>query len=1196
MKSTNCRIITFYSYKGGTGRSMALANVAWVLAANRKRVLVIDWDLEAPGLHRYFRPFLVDEHLTSSEGLIDFVMSFADEVIRPQPQVVAENWFIEHADITPYAISINFDDFPSPGRIDFVPAGRQGTSYAKRVSVFDWQNFYDRLGGGAFLEALKRRMRKDYDYILIDSRTGVSDTAGICTVQMPDVLAVCFTYNNQSIEGAAAVAHSARVARRQLRDQADLRSIEVLPIPTRVDQSETDMLRARELYARSHFEDLIQGKANLDVYWRAVEIPYIPFYSYEEMLAPFRDEPNDPKSLLGAIVRITDQLTGSEVSEFNFPISPEEKTRIREAFSAAKISVAKQTTRSSVTESTIQEKVRQAEAAFVQFSSSQQDDAKRILTRLVRVGRPEDGGIVKQQVREVDLGELSEAVSALASVHLILLERDSLSADQTVEIVDEVLIQHWPRLRSWIEEDFDFLTWRQRLRDHLREWQASDFKNDFLMRGERLREAQNWLSKHDKDLTEREKEFINRSSQTEYKPSAYQDTVGLRACIVRPFGVKDGIDFDSIERNLIDPALERLGIEGKTTLNILEGGNIRPDMLQLLLTASIVIADLSTHDATVFYELGLRHALRDRGTFMISCNPNRLAFDLQIERFFTYSSKNPSASVEDLIRALWLQVKAEQINSPVFMALPDLSEPNPSQLISVPSGFREEVERARKMLGDLKLLAWEARGFFWEVKGLRMIARAEFNLRSFAAAKNTWEDIRRIAPGDLEANLSLGTIYGRLGEFLDSELALNSALSNKEISNKKKAQAYALLGRNAKTLWRKEWEAVSDPLARPTAALRSGLLQESVDNYERAFEEDFNHYNSGLNALMMLKITIELATAYPSVWTGRFKTRRKAEDELEDLVEHASRLAGAVEVALDANTRRLERENTKDIWVEIAVADLRLLTSDNPDWVVTAYRDALDGESDRAWESVRDQFAMFHGLDILKANVEEVIKYIGLPEAKLNQDSPKRVLIFTGHAIDRPHRRTPRFPADKESVVRQKIKEAVEAEMKLGEGISFGIAGGASGGDILFHEVCEELQIPTQLYLAIPSSLYVNQSVRPAGENWVQRFDALYVGRSKEKRVRVLSQKEHEPTDQKEFLPRWLRYKPNYNIWQRNNRWILYNALAVSGDDRVTLIALWDGVVRGDFDGGVGDMVQTVQRQGARTIIIKTESFFDSIS
>ena len=71
------RIITFYSYKGGTGRSMALANVAFVLALNGNRVLVIDWDLEAPGIHRYFHPFLEDKELQATEGLLDMVENLA---------------------------------------------------------------------------------------------------------------------------------------------------------------------------------------------------------------------------------------------------------------------------------------------------------------------------------------------------------------------------------------------------------------------------------------------------------------------------------------------------------------------------------------------------------------------------------------------------------------------------------------------------------------------------------------------------------------------------------------------------------------------------------------------------------------------------------------------------------------------------------------------------------------------------------------------------------------------------------------------------------------------------------------------------------------------------------------------------------------------------------------------------------------
>ena len=88
------RVLTFYSYKGGAGRSMALANVAWMLALNNKRVLMIDWDLEAPGVHRYFHPFLDDKELQSTRGLIDFVEDLAARsAASPQPLADSEGDF-----------------------------------------------------------------------------------------------------------------------------------------------------------------------------------------------------------------------------------------------------------------------------------------------------------------------------------------------------------------------------------------------------------------------------------------------------------------------------------------------------------------------------------------------------------------------------------------------------------------------------------------------------------------------------------------------------------------------------------------------------------------------------------------------------------------------------------------------------------------------------------------------------------------------------------------------------------------------------------------------------------------------------------------------------------------------------------------------------------------------------------------------
>ena len=63
------KVVTFYSFKGGTGRTMALANVAWILASNGLKVLVVDWDLDSPGLHRYFHPFLDPAKVAAEENL-----------------------------------------------------------------------------------------------------------------------------------------------------------------------------------------------------------------------------------------------------------------------------------------------------------------------------------------------------------------------------------------------------------------------------------------------------------------------------------------------------------------------------------------------------------------------------------------------------------------------------------------------------------------------------------------------------------------------------------------------------------------------------------------------------------------------------------------------------------------------------------------------------------------------------------------------------------------------------------------------------------------------------------------------------------------------------------------------------------------------------------------------------------------------
>ena len=299
------KVVTFYSFKGGTGRTMALANVAWILASNGMKVLVVDWDLDSPGLHRYFHPFLDPAKVAATQGIIELITDYAWEATQGGDR--SPDWVRKRAQIIPHAVSLAWE-FPDGGMLDFVSAGRQNRDYSSAVTAIDWDNFYDRLGGGQFFDALRADMRQHYDFTLIDSRTGLSDIADICTVHLPDKLVDCFTLNDQSIDGAAAIA-------RNVEQRYHYRQIQVLPVPMRIDEAEKDKADVGLATARSRFGGLHDrlGEYEANDYWAAVAIPYKPFYAFEETLAVFGDAPRSPLSLLGAYERLTSAITDGRV-------------------------------------------------------------------------------------------------------------------------------------------------------------------------------------------------------------------------------------------------------------------------------------------------------------------------------------------------------------------------------------------------------------------------------------------------------------------------------------------------------------------------------------------------------------------------------------------------------------------------------------------------------------------------------------------------------------------------------------------------------------------------------------------------------------------------------------------------------------------------------------------------------------------
>jgi len=421
--------------------------------------------------------------------------------------------------------------------------------------------------------------------------------------------------------------------------------------------------------------------------------------------------------------------------------------------------------------------------------------------------------------------------------------------------------------------------------------------------------------------------------------------------------------------------------------------------------------------------------------------------------------------------------------------------------------------------------------------------------------------------------LRLGTVYQRLGQYSASSLALDRVLGRQQLRGPARAEALALKGSNAKVRWVEEWRSQPPP-ERRGAALRSTFLYEALGAYDEGFSEDQNHYYSGINALAMTTIVDLLAKGEPEVWTGCFLTDESATKEGKRMERRRRVLAAAVRRALEAEEYRQRRGERDDPWLQMTWADFHLLTSDRPAFVKAAYERARArlGPGESWLASSARQLRIYPELGLLSENAAAGLEGIGAPlqQPAAVAEPSTRVLVFSGHRIDPPGREASRFPASSEAQAREMIRAAVAEERSLaGDGPVEGIAGGASGGDILFHEVCAELDIPTVVLLAMPEHDFAARSVADAGAGWMERFRTLC------DRVppRVLSDGE---------LPEWLADRPDYSIWQRSNLWILHTALSREDAD-VTLIVLWDGQ-GGDGPGGTEDMVDIAERRGVKVV------------
>ena len=291
------KVVTFYSYKGGTGRSMALANVACLLAQDGKKVLMIDWDLEAPGLVDYFKEYVKNtkKDFSQNVGLIEF-MQKAFDTLPPMPldeenEDEINDFFKQINDyILPIKINANKNLF-------LMKAGRMDETYSERIAALDWSAFFKKIP--VFFTRFAFFLREKYDFVLIDSRTGHTDTGGICTMLMPEKLVLAFTPNDQSLNGVLKLAKRAAGYRI---NSDDLRPLVMYPLASRFDIDEDQMRKDWKKRYVHEFGELFKEiyalpeDTSFEKYFDEVQIRHVSKYTYGEKIAVL-EEGNDLYSI-----------------------------------------------------------------------------------------------------------------------------------------------------------------------------------------------------------------------------------------------------------------------------------------------------------------------------------------------------------------------------------------------------------------------------------------------------------------------------------------------------------------------------------------------------------------------------------------------------------------------------------------------------------------------------------------------------------------------------------------------------------------------------------------------------------------------------------------------------------------------------------------------------------------------------------
>ena len=649
------------------------------------------------------------------------------------------------------------------------------------------------------------------------------------------------------------------------------------------------------------------------------------------------------------------------------------------------------------------------------------------------------------------------------------------------------------------------------------------------------------------------------------------------AFIAMPFGTKPGadgqdIDFNRVYAELLKPALEAAGCEVFRADEEQRAGDIRTDMFQELLVADLVLADLTLDNPNVWYELGVRHALRSRGVLLVQGPRPTSPFDIYTDRKLRYRLKDggpdprfveaDKAALTTMALAT-LAADAQRRVSPVYTLLPHLREPAWRDLLLQDNNefgaaferwdARMKVARAKCCAGDILVLASETPTQALWLEAKRAAGNSLLQVCRYSFALEQFEDGLRVEPDDWVCRSKRIVCLGRMGQHEEALEAARQFVADRPGD----AEALSLAGRVEKDRWRSRWQTadLTPERFRMAACLETASLEDAQALYRQAFTADPSHCYSGINALTLLLLLRHLGNEVP-----------------QEAIDHL--IGGVRWAALTAQER-----DKSDYWAKASHAELCLLVHPR-DEVAKAFRNVA-AAAKRDWfalDSTRQTLTLLRDLQFRPEETSVALEIIDREIARSTPPfQPRQVLLFSGHMVDTPTRAKPRFPPTMVPRATAEIERVLD-ELQAGPG-DLALTQGAAGGDLIFAEACARRGVRLQLLLPSQEPEFIESSINPSsdGATWRKRFIALKEG---------LKPPQAEPP---RFMPTELGPPPTGSSpFERCNLWLLYTALS-HGPEKVRFVCLWDGGGSGR-PGGTRHMVNEVKRRTSNVNWIDTRA------